>query len=144
MFTQMLREANAGTGNDFLAGLMEEAGNLPGGEKGKEGAAPGGSLPEEPKNVPGENIANGGPKNEGPEKDAGAQPKAEDVKKVIEDIFPDQTEEIEDFYKDPEPVKEEEEEDVLNASMIVHAPKKHNVKRKKRKTISKKPLPPWK
>ena len=101
---------------------MEEGPDLPGG------------LPEKPKDVPGENIVNTGPKNEEPKKNAGAQPNAEALKKAVEDIFPDQMEEIEDFYQDPEPVlQEEDEEDILNTSMILHAPKKHNVKGKKKK-----------
>ncbi len=173
LFSQMIKQANLETGNEFLAGLEEEDGNLS--ESGdniinenninniakednkEEGLlAPGEGLrdgigkivekiaDDAPKDNGGRNKEpKDAPKNEEQKKDAEARHEAEAVKDAVQDIFPDQMEEIEDFYQDPEPVlQEEEEEDILNTSMIVHAPKKHNLKGKKKKNDIRKATAP--
>ena len=77
------------------------------------------------------------PEAEEQKEDAEDRPKAEAVQDAVQDIFPDMMEQIEAFYKDPEPDQQEAEADALpanhelNTSMIVHAPKKHLKKKKK-------------
>ncbi len=177
LFSQMIKQANLETGNEFLTGLEEEDGNLSeSGDNiinennmhnivkeegnGEDRADLNDNLINSLKNDPGkiiEKIADAAPKdnvgrnkepkdalrNEEQKNDAEARPKAEAVKDAVQDIFPDQMEEIEDFYQDPEPVRQaEEEEDILNTSMIVHAPKKHNIKGKKKKNDIKKAAAP--
>ncbi len=180
-YTQMLRQANEDTGNDFLAGLIEEGLDLAddGGNNkenpDKDGDKPkdvkdapkenvnniinniikvdnsgigeekpnlSGNLSEDVKNIPENNINNKiAPKDKEEKKDPGKELKASEaakepakvLQKAVEDIFPDQMAEIEDFYKDPEPDQQEDDyDDPLNTSMIVHRPKTRNLKKKKK------------
>lgn len=137
LFTQMIKQANLDTGNEFLAGLEEEEnGNLSESgeniinenfinninkeEDNKENwIDPNKSLNEVSGKiiekivdaVPKDNGENKeqkeAPENRDQKKDAEPRPNAEVRQNAVQDIFPDMMEEIQEFYQDPEPVQQE-------------------------------------